>query len=126
MTDNDITLDECPDSGDDSPGERRSDGKFAQGNKAAAGGKGARNRLSTALLERLAKDFEEHGEAVVERVRTDRPSEYLKVMAALVPKNVELEMDNPLAKLSPAEIEDLLKFVTDMKALEAADEQKLV
>lgn len=103
---------------DDAPGARGTDGKFAPGNRAAAGRKGARNRLSTSLLETLEKDFSKHGEAVVEIVRVNRPSEYLKVMAALVPKNVELEMDNPLAKLSPAEIADLLTLVNEMRVLE--------
>jgi hypothetical protein len=117
MGDSDLILDEGLDS-EAGPGERHSNGKFAQGNKAAAGRKGARNRLSTALLESMAKDFEENGEAAIVRVRQDRPSEYLKVMASLVPKNVELDMDNPLARLSPGEIDDLMKLMAEMRALE--------
>ena len=116
------TLDNSADELPSEPSERGTDGRFLPGNKTAAGRKGARNRLSTALLETLAKDFEEHGNTVVTRVRTDRPSEYLKVMAALVPKHLELEGDNPLIGLSSAEIQDLIALVQDMRKLEGVGE----
>ena len=113
------TLDNSADELPSEPSERGTDGRFLPGNKTAAGRKGARNRLSTALLETLAKDFEEHGNTVFTRVRTDRPSEYLKVMAAL---EEALEGDNPLIGLSSAEIQDLIALVQDMRKLEGVGE----
>jgi hypothetical protein len=48
--------------------------------------KGSRDRISTALLEAITKDFEEHGEEAVKIARVERPVEYLRVVASLLPK----------------------------------------
>jgi hypothetical protein len=53
--------------------------------------KGARNKLSEAFLQALADDFEVNGKAVVEKVRTERPHDYLKVCASVMPKRFENE-----------------------------------
>jgi hypothetical protein len=45
--------------------------------------KGSRNKLSEAFIKALAEDFSEHGEAVIKMVRTERPQDYLKIVAAL-------------------------------------------
>ena len=45
--------------------------------------KGSRNKLSDAFLQALADDFEAHGKWVVERVRTERPQDYLKIVASV-------------------------------------------
>src|SRR5262245_8359858 len=47
--------------------------------------KGARDKIATALLEAIAKDFEEHGEEVIRIARVERPAEYLKLCASLIP-----------------------------------------
>lgn len=52
--------------------------------------KGSRNRLGEAFIQALANDFDEHGVAAIATVRKDRPHEYLKVVASLLPKQVEI------------------------------------
>src|SRR5262245_43715367 len=47
--------------------------------------KGSRDKIATALLEAIAKDFEEHGEEVIKIARVERPAEYLKLCASLIP-----------------------------------------
>jgi len=37
----------------------------------------------------LAEDFEAHGKDVIEKVRAERPHDYLKIVASLVPKQME-------------------------------------
>jgi hypothetical protein len=54
--------------------------------------KGARAKLSEKLLDIFGKDFAKHGRAVIEQVRTERPGDYLKVAASLIPKQVEAEV----------------------------------
>jgi hypothetical protein len=39
----------------------------------------------------LANDFEAHGKGVVEKVRKERPQDYLKIVASIIPKQMELE-----------------------------------
>jgi len=52
--------------------------------------KGTRDRINTALLEAIAKDFEEFGADAVKIARVERPVEYLRVVASLLPKNLRL------------------------------------
>jgi hypothetical protein len=55
--------------------------------------KGARNKLSENFLTALAEDFEANGKQVIEKVRTERPHEYLKVVASIMPRQQQsLEM----------------------------------
>jgi hypothetical protein len=35
------------------------------------------------FIQALAEDFEKHGAAVIEKVRTDRPADYLKIISGL-------------------------------------------
>jgi hypothetical protein len=53
---------------------------------------GSRNKLSAAFLEAFAADFEQHGAETIKIVRMERPSEYLKVAAYLMPKAFDDEM----------------------------------
>jgi hypothetical protein len=46
----------------------------------------ARERLGAALLARLAEDFAAHGVATIEDVRDKHPDAYLRLIAALLPK----------------------------------------
>lgn len=83
---------------------RDSRGRFLPGHPYAHGRRtGAKNRVGTALLEALAMDFEFHGAEVVERVREDRPVDYLKICLSVLPKDVTLTL-NPLADLSDEDL----------------------
>jgi hypothetical protein len=53
--------------------------------------KGSRNKLSDAFLQALADGFEAHGKGVVAKVRTERPQDYLKIVASVMPKRMEVE-----------------------------------
>lgn len=55
--------------------------------------KGSRNKLGEAFLQALHDDFITHGVATIETVRIERPHEYLKVVASLLPKDVNLNHD---------------------------------
>ena len=57
--------------------------------------RGARSKLTEAFLNALQQDFAEHGEAVVRAVRSERPADYLRTVAALMPKQVEGSEDGP-------------------------------
>jgi hypothetical protein len=57
--------------------------------------KGSRNKLSEAFLQALAEDFETHGKDSVVKVRTERPNEYLRIVAVALPKRMELEDATP-------------------------------
>ncbi len=61
--------------------------RFQPGQSGNPGGKaaGARNRISGRFLNDLADDYEQHGAAVIARVREESPVTYIKVVASLLP-----------------------------------------
>ena|ERR1043165_4055201 len=78
----------------DSNGEQKAaDTRFKPGQVANPKGrpKGSRNKLGEAFLAALHADFEEHGVAVIAKVRTEKPDAYLKVVASILPQKIEVE-----------------------------------
>jgi Family of unknown function (DUF5681) len=49
---------------------------------------GAKNRLQSDFLHALAEDFREHGAGVIRIARCERPVEYLKIVASLMPNEL--------------------------------------
>src|SRR5262245_19282211 len=72
--------------------------------------KGSRNRLAHAFVEALQADFERHGEAAIRIVRVERPAEYLKVIAGILPKEFEIT-DSRLKEFSDEQLDALLALV---------------
>lgn len=67
--------------------------RFKPGNNANPAGrpKGSRNKLSESFIARMHADFEQHGDTVIEAVRTESPGEYLRIIASIVPKQFGIE-----------------------------------
>ena len=76
---------------------QKQDARFRPGQSGNPNGrpKDARNKVSEGLLEALAKHFEANGTAAIESVFKDRPHDYLKIIASLVPKQMEIEDKRP-------------------------------
>ena len=70
--------------------------------------KGVKNRLSHAFLTALAEDFEQHGVEAIRICRVERPNEYLRVIAHLMPKELEVTV-GPLQEISDVELEKLIE-----------------
>jgi hypothetical protein len=70
--------------------------------------KGARNRLSMSFVTALAKEFEEFGEESIRICRIERPHEFLKIVASLLPKEFELT-DSRLTEITDEELDRLLE-----------------
>ena len=82
--------------------------------------KGSRNKLGEHFIAALCADFEAHGARVIERVREEEPSVYLRVIARVVPPSMLLQHEGAVAALSDEELEVYLAAVRD--ALAARDE----
>lgn len=65
--------------------------------------KGARNKLGEAFLQDMLADWEEHGPGTIQAVRLDRPDVYLKVVASVLPKDINVNM-NPLEEATDEEL----------------------
>lgn len=63
--------------------------KPGQSGNPAGRPKGARNKLGEAFLKDMLADFEEHGASVIATVRDEKPDQYLKVIASILPKEID-------------------------------------
>jgi hypothetical protein len=54
---------------------------------------GSRNRLTNALVADLTASWEKHGPAVLERLRIDDPATYARLAVSLVPKDVQISVE---------------------------------
>ncbi len=73
---------------------------------------GLRAALGTIFLATLESDFAEKGQEAIERLRKDRPHEYIKLVLSLLP-------DGALADKIPHKMTDdeILEFALELKAL---------
>jgi hypothetical protein len=84
-------------------------GRFLTGNNGGGRPKGARNKLAEAFIQALADDFETNGVRAIEVVRAEKPDQYLKVIASLLPKEMNLNLNNDLGELSDDELLDEIR-----------------
>lgn len=68
--------------------------KPGQSGNPAGRPKGARSKLGEDFLKKLQADFEEHGKEVIEKVRQEKPDAYLKVVASILPKEINVKDDD--------------------------------
>jgi hypothetical protein len=67
-------------------------GRFLAGNSGGGRKPGSRNKLSEAFVADVQASWEKHGAEVLERVAREEPGTYLRVVAALMPKDVRLDV----------------------------------
>lgn len=77
--------------------EKRGDGMpvgkpFTVGNPGRP--KGARSKLGEEFLQDMLADWAENGKAVIETVRAEKPEQYLKVVASILPKEMNLRVND--------------------------------
>jgi hypothetical protein len=65
--------------------------------------RGVKNRLSHAFLTALVEDFEQHGAEAIKICRIEKPNEYLRVIAHLMPRELEIS-HNPIEVISDDEL----------------------
>lgn len=94
-------------------GEKRDEhGRFIVPPKSPGRPIGARAKLGEAFLEALKEDFEAHGVAAVQKVREEKPDQYLKVIASLMPKDVNLNWNGEVEMTD----DELIERIRDLSA----------
>lgn len=69
-------------------------GRFLTGNIGGGRPKGSRNKLGEAFLEAMHEDFHAHGVEAIQRVRAEKPDQYLKVIASILPKDLNINVNS--------------------------------
>ena len=75
--------------------------------------KGSRNKLGEQFLSNLQDDWLKHGPAALVRAREEKPMEYVKMVASLLPKELLLRRA-PEADMTDEELEHTLDLLTEV------------
>mgnify|MGYP003341483637 CR=1 FL=1 len=78
--------------------------------------KGCRNKLGEEFLADLLADWQTHGVEAIARVRRERPADYLKVVASLLPKQFDLKPANPFETICDDELDGMLALLRSILA----------
>ena len=74
-------------------------GRFLAGNNGGGRKKGSRNKLGESFVADLLADWEEHGAETIAKVREEKPADYVKVVASILPKDVNINV-RPLEEMT--------------------------
>jgi hypothetical protein len=88
--------------------------RFGPGNPGRP--KGARNKLGEAFIEALHDDFGKHGVDAIVEVRETKPDQYLKVIASLLPKDVNLNITDDTSEMTDDELVERIERLTSAVA----------
>lgn len=87
--------------------------RFKKGSAPVSGRpKGSRDRISTAFLTAFADDFEANGAEAIKKMRTEDASSYVRVAAALQPKEIELK--RPLEGVTDDKLAEAIDMLADV------------
>src|SRR5262245_50324340 len=100
--------------------------KPGQSGNPAGRTRGSRNKLSEEVICALLRDFRQHGQKVVARVRQTQPAAYLKILALLCPREHKVEHCNPVKELSDEQLEAAIEYIEAALAAKAGDQAKVI
>jgi hypothetical protein len=101
--------------------ERRADGTFLPGSGGCPPGRKARAWITNKFLSDLAAEWEVSGRDAMKIMAKEHPDKFVMVAAALVPRQVEVDVSN----LSDATDEELQVLLDNQRALQARLVQQL-
>ena len=78
--------------------------------------RGSRNKLGEEVICALLRDFREHGQKAIAKVRRTQPAAYLKILALLVPREHKVEHSNAIKDMTTEQIERSIELIKEMLA----------
>src|SRR5262245_34333831 len=88
--------------------------------------RGSRNKLSEEVICALLRDFRQHGQKAVARVRQTQPAAYLKILALLVPREHQVEHCNLIKELSDEQLEAMVEYLQGALEAQAGRSSKVI
>ena len=98
---------------DEPPQKDETTGRFVTGNSGGGRPKGSRNKLAEAFITDMQADWEENGAAVIAAVRSERPDVYLKVVASILPRDLNVNINS----LEEADDAELVQRLRDLEGI---------
>lgn len=103
-------------------GHWRGAGRYEPGKSGNPAGRkvGSRNKLGEQFLSDMLEDWKVHGSAAIATFRADRPHDYVKVVASLLPREVNVKV-NELDELTDEQLAQQLAAAIAQLAAASAD-----
>jgi hypothetical protein len=101
---------------------------FQQGVSGNPGGNRHRTRhlLNQEFMEALLLNFRHEGKKAIEKVAREQPGVYLKILALLVPREMQIEHTNRIKQMTDEEIEQAIEAIQTMLAARAGEAAKVI
>ena len=93
-------------------------GRFVTGNNGGGRKPGSRNKLTTEFLDDLYAKWQKHGADVLERVIRDDPAAFLRTVAQLMPKEIDVNAGSDFDGME--DVSEILQKVAEEAGPEAA------
>ena len=84
--------------------------------------RGSRNKLSEEVICALLRDFREHGQKAIAKVRREQPGVYLRCLTLLVPREHKAEHSNAIKDMTDEQIERSIELIQELLAQREAGE----
>ena len=88
--------------------------------------RGSRNALSEEVICALLRDFRQHGQKAIARVRQTQPGVYLKILALLVPREHKVEHSNLIKDLTDEQLEATIEYIETSLAAQARGSVRVI
>jgi hypothetical protein len=85
-----------------------------------------RHLLNQEFMEALLLNFRHQGKKAIEKVARNQPAAYLKILALLVPREMQIEHTNRLKQMTDEEIEQAIEAIQTMLAAQAGEAVKVI
>lgn len=105
--------------------KRAGDGKFIVPPKSPGRPVGARNKLGEAFVADMLADWREHGAATIVKVRDEKPDQYLKVVASILPKELNLRVSDFEDMTDDDLARELASIASQLAGAASADRQRI-
>ena len=117
-------VDSVPGDSRDLPAPTRcAQGRFISGNSGGGRPKGARNRLTELLMGAIVDDFAANGASAIARLRDDDPATYLRMVTALVPRELILQREaQPVPDYANLTEEEFIEILVEQRRRRQVEE----
>src|SRR6516164_5296014 len=85
-----------------------------------------RHLLNQEFMQALLLNFRHEGKKAIEKVAREQPGVYLKILALLVPREMQIEHTNRIKQMTDEEIEQAIEAIQTMLAAQAEKAAKVI